>query len=198
MAGVRASDHDEKRGLILQRAAELFATQGFHKTTISEITTACKATSKAWLYHYFESKDEILFTLIHDFLSLVNGRIAEALKSHSSPSARLRSFIRESLSIYVDYRINYPKLFAEMSALDQTRQQEIKSIERRFLLQVRDILIELNPNIDKRPHESMALTLLLFGTINWAYIWFNPAGPLSLDELADLAEAMLINGLASF
>lgn len=198
MAGVRASDHDEKRGLILHTAAELFAKQGFHKTSISEITTACKATSKAWLYHYFQSKDEILFTLIHDFLSLVNGRINEALKVHSSPSARLRAFIRESLSIYVDYRINYPKLFTEMSALDQTRQLEIKAIQRRYLLQARDLLIELNPNIDKRPHESMALTLLLFGTINWAYIWFNPNGPLSLDEMAELTEKMLINGLASF
>jgi hypothetical protein len=30
-------------------------------------------------------------------------------------------------------------------------------------------------------------TMLLFGMINWTHTWFDPAGPVSADEFADMA-----------
>ncbi len=56
MVGVRSKDHAEKRRLILDTAAALFAKQGFNKTSIAEISASCKA-SKAWIYHYFPTKE---------------------------------------------------------------------------------------------------------------------------------------------
>jgi len=47
MVGVRAKDHDDKRQLILDRSAELFARQGFHRTSIAEIAKACHDCIKA-------------------------------------------------------------------------------------------------------------------------------------------------------
>ena len=64
MAGVRAKDHEDKRQLILDQSAELFARQGFHRTSISEIAKACNSSSKAWIYHYFPNKEAVLFTLL--------------------------------------------------------------------------------------------------------------------------------------
>ena len=57
------SIRQEKTKLILDTALELFAEKGYHQTSISNIT--CKAgISKGLLYNYFESKDEVLRSII--------------------------------------------------------------------------------------------------------------------------------------
>ncbi len=49
---------DQKRRFVAQ-ARKLFASHGVMETSMSQIARACKVT-KAALYHYFKSKDEIL------------------------------------------------------------------------------------------------------------------------------------------
>jgi AcrR family transcriptional regulator len=53
----------EKTKLILDTALELFAEKGFHQTSISDITRMA-GISKGLLYNYFESKDEVLKSII--------------------------------------------------------------------------------------------------------------------------------------
>lgn len=54
-----------KKGLILSTALELFAENGFHATSISQIAKRAKI-SKGLIYNYFESKKEILDELIEN------------------------------------------------------------------------------------------------------------------------------------
>lgn len=53
----------QKKELILQSALELFAENGFHATSISQIAKKAKI-SKGLIYNYFESKNEILSEII--------------------------------------------------------------------------------------------------------------------------------------
>lgn len=195
MVGIRAKDHDDKRQLILDRAAELFARQGFHKTSISEISKACHVTSKAWIYHYFPTKEEVLYTLLRDFLELVASRLRQSVQESHAPQQALRAFVGECLSIYAQYRINYPMLFAEMSALPAEPQGELRALEREIANLLRDVIVRVNPGVARRGKQAMAITLIAFGTINWTYTWFDAKGPLSLDTVADLITEMLLNGL---
>lgn len=197
MVGIRAKDHDDKRQLILDRAAELFARQGFHKTSISEISKACKVSSKAWIYHYFPNKEEVLFTLLRDFLELVRSRLCAAVGEDRPPLATLRAFVGECLSIYAQYRINYPMLFAEMAALPPAPQAELRALERDIANLLRNLILRVNPGVSSRGKQVMAITLIAFGTINWTYTWFDADGPVSLETLADLITDMLLNGLTA-
>ncbi len=197
MVGIRAKDHDDKRQLILDRAAELFARQGFHKTSISEISKACNVTSKAWIYHYFPNKEEVLFTLLRDFLELVRSRLRDSAGEDRPPRAALRAFVGECLSIYAQYRINYPMLFAEMAALPPAPQAELRALEREIANLLRNLILRVNPGVGRRGKHAMAITLIAFGTINWTYTWFDAKGPLSLDTVADLITDMLLSGLTS-
>jgi AcrR family transcriptional regulator len=67
MARPIAADHDEKRRAILKAAARLFASQGFDRASMAEIALACRV-SKALLYHYYASKDQLLFDIIRAHL----------------------------------------------------------------------------------------------------------------------------------
>ncbi len=56
---------DEKRQLIIDTAYRLFRTNGFEKTSMSEIT-AQVGGSKATLYNYFSSKEELFVECMFD------------------------------------------------------------------------------------------------------------------------------------
>src|SRR5690606_5590665 len=53
----------QKKELILESALELFAENGFHATSISQIAKQA-GISKGLIYNYFESKNEILSEII--------------------------------------------------------------------------------------------------------------------------------------
>ena len=197
MVGVRAKDHDDKRQLILDRAAELFARQGYHKTSIAEIAKACNVTSKAWVYHYFPNKDAMLVTLLSGVVEALTDRVRVATAEAPTPEAKLRAFLLTCLQVYDQYRVNYPTLFTEMGSLPEESQKQIRAAERRCTLILRDIVMQINPGIAGRRQQSMALTMLAFGTVNWTYTWFQASGPLSLEAVADMATRMLIDGIGA-
>jgi AcrR family transcriptional regulator len=197
MAGVRSKDHGEKRQLILDTAASLFADQGFNKTSIAEISSGCNA-SKAWIYHYFPNKEDILFTLLRNFLVELQDRLANAslpVGPDGDPVARLRSFVRECLQIYDDYRINYPILFNEMRYLPEPQQAELKEIEKQTVKTLEDILVAIRPEMAGADNRRRPLALLVFGTINWTYTWFEPEGKMSADDLTEMSIRLIVSGI---
>ena len=56
-----------KKQLIMEKAAELFAKQGFEATSVQQITDYC-GISKGAFYLSFKSKDELVITLIDQFM----------------------------------------------------------------------------------------------------------------------------------
>lgn len=63
---------NEKKKLILDTALELFANQGYASTSISKIAQKA-GISKGLMYNYFESKDELLRTIMNDFIDEMIG-----------------------------------------------------------------------------------------------------------------------------
>lgn len=55
--------HKDQRMRLLSHARRLIANQGFKETSMSQIAKACKVT-KAGLYHYFKSKEDILLAIL--------------------------------------------------------------------------------------------------------------------------------------
>ncbi len=49
-----------KRELIVRAAAQAFGRKGFHATTLDEIAAELDVT-KASIYYYFETKEELLY-----------------------------------------------------------------------------------------------------------------------------------------
>jgi AcrR family transcriptional regulator len=56
---------EQKRLHIMDTALELFAEKGFSSTSINMIATHA-SISKGLIYNYFESKEELIKTIIHD------------------------------------------------------------------------------------------------------------------------------------
>jgi hypothetical protein len=103
--------------------------------------------------------------------------------------------MREALAVLIAYRINYARLFSDVDALPPKQQRSIRDRERAISESLRDILVELRPELKRHETLLMPITLLSMGSLVWSHTWFDPKGAVSLDRLVDLATALLVSGL---
>jgi AcrR family transcriptional regulator len=66
----------ERKASILERARQLFATNGYAETSMDDIAQACRL-QKASLYHYFRSKQQLLQELVDSEHELWAGRMRD-------------------------------------------------------------------------------------------------------------------------
>lgn len=182
----------ERRQEILDGAAAMFAKNGFDGTGIATIAQHL-GVSKALLYHYYQSKEALLYDMLHVHCQLLVRTAGSAVEEHDSAELRLQSVIRALMRLYVQSRDKHIVLLNDLHCLPPTQQRQIKNLEKKVLNVIKELIAELRPDLDA-PAES-ALTMYLIGAINWTYTWFNPQGPLSENEFADLATSLFLKGI---
>jgi len=213
MARPKSAFHELKRDEILDTAARCFADQSYPAASMNDIAAAC-GTSKARLYHYYESKEAILFDLLDRYtrglLLLIAQVEATAQRRNLDDRAALHELIRCFLAEYEHSATRHVALLNSTKFLsDQTdpvgspaggepapsqrelilnRQRDVVSAMTRFLCRA----------YPERLHAGnrTAVTMMLFGMINWTFTWLRPDGPMRYAEFADEVIGLLERGLA--
>src|SRR3954468_19353811 len=80
-----------KKQLIMEKALELFAKQGFGATTIQQITEHC-GISKGAFYLSFKSKDELILALIDHFMMQFTSDIDHIVRNSENAGKMLDKF----------------------------------------------------------------------------------------------------------
>jgi TetR/AcrR family transcriptional regulator, fatty acid metabolism regulator protein len=80
----------DKRRQILDAAIRVFARQGFHSTRVSDIADEA-GVAYGLVYHYFNSKEEVLNELFSERWSLLLAAIEETDAGGASPRAKLEA-----------------------------------------------------------------------------------------------------------
>ena len=88
----------DRRGLILTRAAEMFARKGIGATTVREIADAVGVLSGS-LYHHFESKDAIVEEILTGYLDAIQRSYAQVVASGKTPPVSLHDLVLTSLQV---------------------------------------------------------------------------------------------------
>jgi len=199
MARPISAAHGLRRDEILDVAADCFARQSYPATSMNDIAAAC-GTSKARLYHYYDSKDAILFELLDRYtqrLLVIIGQVQatahrQALDERATLHALIRAFLRE----YESSATRHAALLASTQFLGETQRGVILDRQRDVVSAVTRFLRRAYPErVDAR--NQTAITMTLFGMINWTFTWLRPGGPLSYDAFADEVIALLERGLSS-
>ncbi|WP_231498807.1 TetR/AcrR family transcriptional regulator, partial [Gordonia alkanivorans] len=81
-------DPQQRRKLILDRSAAIFARKGVSATTIREIADAVGVHSGA-LYHYFPSKEAIVTEIMREYILDLSSRCEDVLARRLAPVERL-------------------------------------------------------------------------------------------------------------
>ena len=104
---------DQKQAKILAAAAELFATQPFHKVLLSDVAEAA-AVGKGTLYIYFRSKEDLYLSVLYSgFSRLVDRLRGQMDRDILGPAENLEMTIRET----VNFAYQNPFLFEVMRTI---------------------------------------------------------------------------------
>jgi TetR/AcrR family transcriptional regulator len=192
MARPRSADHDIKRRAILDRSAALFAQNGYDRTAMADVAAAC-GVSKALLYHYYASKETLLFDILSVHLQELLDATASAGKS-LPPRERLRALVGALLDAYRDADRQHKIQINEMAKLPPERRTALIGMERELVAIFAGAIADVLPAIGRSKTLLKPVTMSLFGMLNWHYMWFREGGTMSREDYADLATTLLIEG----
>lgn len=192
MARLRAADYDGKRQAILDRSTELFARKGYDRTSMAEVAAAC-GVSKALVYHYYASKETLLFDILRDHLQALIDAVA-AVETRLAARPRLRALVGALLEAYRDADHEHRIQLNELDKLPAAKQTQLKDMERELVQAFAVAIADVVPPVGRDRRLLMPVTMSLFGMLNWHYMWFRDAGPLTREDYADLATTLLVEG----
>lgn len=182
-----------QRELILDTAAEAFADFGFPSASMAEIARRC-GVSKALLYHYYESKEAILFDLLDRYTRSLVVACDEIRRHPGDARERLADLIRVFLGEYRTSQARHRILVHDVQFLAAEQHQAVIGQMRRVVSEFRDAIAAAYPG--EIPEESLsAATMLLFGMINWTFTWMKPDGRLSYPDLAEMVIRFCAHGM---
>ena len=195
MARTRASDFEDKQRAILESAAAVFAEQGMDKASMSQVA-AQASVSKALLYHYYPSKDALIFGIIHSHLMELDAAVELADVPHADPAVRLRKLVWAVLDNYRDADNQHKVQLNGTSALNDEQKAELRAIERRIVGRFSAVLREINPGLDDKARPLlMPVTMSLFGMLNWVYMWFRDGGAITREDYSEVATTLILEGI---
>ncbi len=195
MARTRASDFEDKQRSILLNAATVFAEQGMDKASMSQIANFA-GVSKSLLYHYYPSKDALIFKIILSHLEELEAHIEASDQPDLPPEQRLRCLVGAVLENYRGADNQHKVQLNAGQVLNEEQKSEIMALERRIVKRFSLVLNDINPDLDKNGKPLlMPVTMSLFGMLNWVYMWFRDGGPISRDDYADVATTLVLEGI---
>jgi len=192
MVRPRAENYLERQQGILDAAAAMFAKHGFNGTSIAALADSC-GVSKALLYHYYDSKEALLYDMLLVHCKLLSETASNATKESTNPEEQLRSLVRALMELYMSSRDKHVVLLNDLHCLPEAQQTEIKEEERKVLQEIKELITKLRP--DLKPPQVTSLTMYLMGAVNWTYTWFKPQGQVTAEEYADLATNTFLKGV---
>ena len=187
--------YDERLNRILEAATGLIARVGYGRASMRAVAREA-AVSLAGLYHYFDSKERMLFLIqIRAFNSLVNN-LREKLHGVTDPVEQLRVMVRAHVGHFAANMAALKVCSHELDSLTGAAHDEARRLRREYYDLTRSIVDRL---CDEHTPESTldrhVATMCLFGTLNWLYRWYDPKRDRSPSTVANQISSQFLHGV---
>jgi AcrR family transcriptional regulator len=186
VARTQAADYEERRTSIVERAADLFATRGFRGASMADLAAAC-ATSKSLLYHYYPSKEDLLYAVMLSHIDQLVADVAAVAQEAATAREKLDLILHRFMHHYVGAASRQKVLLNDLAHLPEDQRASVIAKQRAIIAAVQALLVANDPGLASDPVAARVRTMLLFGMINWTHTWFHEGGPASADMIADAA-----------
>jgi TetR/AcrR family transcriptional regulator, cholesterol catabolism regulator len=175
-------------------AAQLFVERGVESTSLSDIAKALNIT-KAALYYYFESKQELLYRIVELGLDNVKNEVLDPARDIKDPEERLRFIILNHAQLAAEGNHAVIIVSHEMNSLSFTQREAVLQRRREYFEFVRDTLVEIQADAKLNPVDLTTATFTLFGMILWLSRWYRSSGKLSVEKVCRDVCDMALKGL---
>lgn len=168
------------RGRIVNAALSAFAARGFEATTMVDVAQHLQMTGPA-LYHYFRTKDELLFACIAQVLESLHAELSAAAATAGPVRERLARVVRAQVAAELNNGAAAPLVNAHLygpqylTELLPAEQRDTLRQRQRALVQVYRGLIEQGMQAGEfQPGSSAVAAFNVLAVVQYSGVWYRP------------------------
>ena len=180
---------------IVDAAAALFQEKGFASTSLEDIATEV-GMWKGSLYHYINSKEELLLAVVQEPADRLLNDLREVAALDLPPAEKLR-LVTQAHGRVLETTFVYTSVYLQEVA-GRRRSAEWSSRDREYVQMITRIIQDgINRGDFAAQMDARTATFALLGALNWTTRWFRPDGPLTAGKFAEQICNTFLNGVLS-
>lgn len=194
--GVRESgvrQRRDRRRDVIEAAVRIFHEKGYASASIQDVAAEV-GVLKGSLYHYIDSKEDLLARIFEDSAGHFLEMLEEASGLDERPVERLRSFGR-SCSLWYLRNIERVAIYAtQWKYLTGKRRQEVVGIRETYERRLGDLIGEVKEAGEAAPDLDVNFaTYFIFGALNALPDWYRRRGADPAERIADSYAELIVN-----
>jgi AcrR family transcriptional regulator len=185
-----------RRDELLRVAGRALAERGFATTTTRDIADKANILSGS-LYHHFESKESMVDEILRPYFDAIDELVSRIARLKAPPAEKLRRIIRETLQTSVRHH-DAAMIFRHDSVILRPLFPYIdETLERIERLWRRTLRSGIRDGSFARGLDPGVVYRAIIGATSYATEWFQPGGPMTIEQIADLQTRLFLDGLSS-
>jgi AcrR family transcriptional regulator len=183
-----------REAALRKTATRLFRERGFHATSMQDLAEAL-GMNRGSLYHYIESKDDLLWEIVSSALERLDARVRPEIESDAPAGERLRRAINAHLAFAAEHGDELALIQIELRALDDEHGREI--IRRRDVYEAawRRAVNDGIAAGELRAVNVTLATIAILSACNWFTQWYRSDGLLSAEEIGAVFAGLYLDGM---
>jgi|GEM_PF-811800 len=183
---------------IYVHAARLFVARGFAATSMSDLAKAVGIT-KAGLYHFVRSKEDVLFDLMTWAMDMLDKQVTKPAQDIVDPLDRLVFIIRNHLFNIGSHHFQNDNpltiIVDEPAGLSPERRLQVNERKAAYFRFVRKTVKELKADGRLHDLDPTNATFAILGMVVWLARWYRDNGPNSLNMIAQDLTGFALRGV---
>ena len=187
---------EERKGYIAKIATKVFLAKGYATATLQDVSEKT-GMSKAGLYHYFNTKEEILYHIIittgREFVESLRDYLRECEAEGLEPEDILRKYLTKYA-----YDLNRSRdipllILRERHQLTGKYKTELYKFEQEVFEQIKNQLKKV-PQIDKK-YDLNLVSFKIISAAHWLGYWLKQKGRLDLESAVKQNIDIIFHGI---
>lgn len=175
----------------------IFRRKGYRPATMDDLGRAL-GILKGSLYHHIDSKEALLYRIIADTGQAVRGRAEEIRRLELPIADRLYSAILSHVRFFGEDPDGMALFLNEFSNLKPRHRNEVRRIMHDYEDVFRSLIQEgIKAGIFRSEVDPKIVVHGILGMCNWLGRWYDPKGPVPLEEIGKIFAELALKGLCT-
>ncbi len=182
------------RERILEEAAKLFAHSGYDGSSVADLAVAL-GVSKAAIYHYFTTKQDIYDAIILAVLEGLTRHVGQALDQAASPAERLRAFMLGHARYFERHHAEFVTMLIGYSGMALPEREDAARLRDGYEKRLRAVIAQGVAEGVFRPLDVAATGRAVLSMLNWMVRWYKPGMGDDAETIAAGYYELLVGGM---
>ena len=186
------------RQRIIEAALKAFSARGFDATTTVDIADQLQMTGPA-LYHYFRTKDDLLYACVDHLLEALHQTLAKAAAGPGSAAERMARMVRAQVALELKHGSAAPLVNAHLygpkyltDLLTPERREALRLRQRALVQLFRDLINEGAKSGEFQVADTAAASFNVLAIIQYASVWYRPRRGRRAADMIDAQAAAVL------